>query len=32
VGWFYAPRHRNKGWKNRKSRSISVHEEEWKVK
>ena len=31
VGWFHAPRHRNKGWKTRKSRSISlpqVQEEE----
>ena len=24
VGWFHPPRHRNKGWKTRKSRSISL--------
>jgi len=31
VGWFFPPRHRNKGWKTRKSRSprpLIVHEEE----
>ncbi len=29
VGWFFPPRHRNKGWKTRKSRSprpLIVHE------
>ena len=24
AGWFYPPRHRNKGWKTRKSRSITL--------